>query len=313
MIRSLALALCAAIALSATGAAFAADPARAEPLKRHRIGYGHLIDNDLIGDGKDRWRTGSVASSRIYGFGWDGQAPAGFGELLELRFLGQILAPDNLRSPAAGDRPWAGALSLGVHTHMQRGTLELSLGGDLVFIGPQTGLDDFQDALHDLANTTRPSDAVRAAQVSNTIRPTLVAEVGRTISLGPRSHLRPFVEARAGDETLVRIGADWTFGSAGIGELMVRDPVTGQRYRTMYETRGISFTLGADVAHVAQSVYLPEGRGYDLNARRDRLRAGLHWQGDGRDFFYGITYLGKEFSSQPEGQLVGSLRLRWTF
>ncbi len=313
MIRSFALALCAAIALPLASTVQAAEAAPSEALKRHRIGYGHLIDNDLIGDGKDRWRTGSVASSRIYGYGWDGQAPANFGELLELRFLGQIIAPDNLRNPAAGDRPWAGALSLGLHTHMQRGSLEISLGGDLVFIGPQTGLDGFQDALHDLANTTRPSDAVRDAQIPNTIRPTFVGELGKTITLGPRSRLRPFVEARAGDETLVRIGADLTLGTAGQGELLVRDPVTGQRYRTMYDTRGLSFTLGGDVAHVAQSVYLPEGRGYALNSRRDRLRAGLHWQGDGRDFFYGITYLGKEFSGQDTGQIVGSLRLRWTF
>jgi len=316
MIRPLALALCAAIACPVVSAAQAISDGQDDlfqPSKRHRVGYGHLIDNDLIGDGKDRWRTGSVASSRIYGYGWDGQAPAGFGELLELRFLGQIIAPDNLRDAAPDDRPWAGALSLGLHSHMQRGDLEIALGGDLVFIGPRTGLDAFQDALHDLANTTRPSDATLDAQISNTIRPTIVGEVGQSLELGANTRLRPFAEARVGDETLVRIGADLTFGSAGRGELLVRDPVTGQRYRTMYVTRGVSVTFGADVAHVAHSSYLPDGRGYDLNSQRDRLRAGLHWQGENGDLFYGVTYLGEEFSTQHEGQIVGSLRVRWSF
>jgi len=49
--------------------------------KRQRIGYGRLTTNDLIGDGEDRWRTGSITTSRIYGYDWNGVAPAQFGEL----------------------------------------------------------------------------------------------------------------------------------------------------------------------------------------------------------------------------------------
>ena len=33
--------------------------------KKHFIGYGRLITNDVFGDGKDRWRTGSFSSSRV--------------------------------------------------------------------------------------------------------------------------------------------------------------------------------------------------------------------------------------------------------
>ena len=316
MIRSFLLAFCIAFALPVAGIAQEVSGRDTEgtiPAARHRIGYGHLIGNDLIGDGQDRWRTGSVASSRIYGFGWNGRAPAQFGALLELRFLGQILVPDNLRTPAAGDRPWAGALSVGLHTHMQRKNLEIALGGDLVFVGPQTGLDQFQDALHDLANTHGTSAATLSNQIPNTMRPTVVGELGQTVALTPRTRLRPFVEARAGDETLVQIGADLTVGTAGKGALMVRDPVSGQRYHTMHTTQGLSFTLGADVAHVVNSLYLPKERGYVLTHARTRLRAGLHWQGARGDLFYGLTYLGKEFAAQGEGQIVGALRLRWVF
>ena len=36
---------------------------------RTRIGYGRLITNDFIGDGKDRWRSGAVAQSRLLACG----------------------------------------------------------------------------------------------------------------------------------------------------------------------------------------------------------------------------------------------------
>ena len=52
---------------------------------RTRIGYGRLITNDFIGDGKDRWRSGSVASSRVWGPEWSGQLPSGIGEIIGLK------------------------------------------------------------------------------------------------------------------------------------------------------------------------------------------------------------------------------------
>lgn len=282
--------------------------------KRHRIGYGRLTTNDLIGDGEDRWRTGSITTSRIYGYGWDGAAPAQFGELIEFRMQGQIIAPQDLTSVNASDRPWAGSLSFGLHSHMQRGETEYALGADLVIIGPQTRLDSLQDSLHGLLGAPRPSDAMLAVQIPNKIRPTLVAEAGQVIDLGNAVSLRPFAEARAGDETLVRIGADFNFGTIGRGELLVRESVTGQRYRAVYDSApGYSFTVGGDIAYVADSVYLPEDRGYDLTSRRDRARVGVHWQGENASAFYGLTYLGKEFSGQDEGQLTGSLRLKLRF
>lgn len=283
-----------------------------EPSKRSRIGYGRLIVNDLLGDGKDRWRTGSYASSRIYGYGWEGSAPADFGQLLEVRLLGQVIAPESLASPAAGDRAFAGALSVGLHTHVERSGWQYSIGGDLVVIGPQTGLDGFQNWLHGWTNGDRHSDQVVASQIGNKIRPTLVAEVGRDVALSETARLRPFAELRAGDETLMRLGFDMHFGATGLQDLLVRDPVSGQRYRTMYEGKGTSFVIGGDVAYVANSVYLPSD-GAELKDTRSRLRAGVHWQGDNVAAFYGLTYLGEEFEGQDEGQVIGAVRLRITF
>ena len=67
------------------------------------LGYGRLMTNDYFGDGKDRWRTGSWTSSRVWGSERTGKAPASFGELIELRVSSEIFAPDNLDRSAAGD------------------------------------------------------------------------------------------------------------------------------------------------------------------------------------------------------------------
>jgi len=281
---------------------------------RYRVGYGLVFTNDIIGDGHDRWRSGSVASSRVYAPGWDGTAPARLGEMLELRFNGEIVAPDDISTPAPGDRPFGGALSLGLHSHMARGGMEYAFGADLVATGPQTGLDDFQDFVHDLVGGDDISPGVRRNQVRDGFHPSAVAEAGRSFELGG-VRLRPFVEARVGIETLVRAGADITFGSLTRDELLVREPVTGQRYRVVREEgAGTAFVLGADIAHVADSELLPSRGGLRPEETRARVRGGVHWEGQGGGaVFYGVTWLGEEFEGQREGQIVGSLQFRLRF
>lgn len=309
MMRALSIALSFALIVATL---LAGSPVAAQG--RERLGYGRIFNNDLIGDGQDRWRTGNIASSRVWGPSWEGRVPARFGELLELRFNGEIIAPENLSSPAPGDRPYAGALSLGLHTHFQGGPVDYAVGADLVVIGPQTQLDEFQDALHNVTGGRDLSRSLKRNQVSNEIRPSAVFEAGRDFDLGP-ARLRPFAEARLGVEDLIRIGADVTFGGVGEGELLIRDPVTGQRYRTIYAPHpGYSFVLGGDVAYVDDSDYLPSGSGVKASEDRTRLRAGLHWEGrGGTALYYGLTWLSKEFDGQREGQFVGSLRLRLRF
>jgi len=282
--------------------------------KRRALGYGRLTSNDVIGDGQDRWRAGSVTMSRAWGYSWDGTAPLQFGELLETRIQGQIITPDNLQQVDLTERPYAGALSIGVHTHVNNQGMEYALGIDLVAIGPQTRLDQLQKWVHDLFGKPGPSDAVLALQIANQIRPTVVAEAGRTFDVSQAMDVRPFAEFRAGDETLTRIGIDLTFGTVTKDELLSRESITGQRYRLIYRSApGFSFVVGGDMAYVADSVYLPEDRGYQLETRRDRVRAGLHWQGENASAFYGLTYLGREFEGQSEGQVTGSVRVKLRF
>ena len=66
--------------------------------------------------------------------------------------------------------------------------------------------------------------------------------------------------------------------------------------------------LGADMAKVFDSVYLPESRGYELTDSRNRARLGFHWQGKKNAFFYGVAWLGEEFESQRESQVTGAIR-----
>jgi hypothetical protein len=238
-----------------------------------------------------------------------------FGDLIELRLSSEIFAPDNLARPSAGDRPYAGALSAGLHTHFAWQGLDAAMGVDLVVTGEGTGLGNLQRSVHGVVGATKPSRSTLEDQIDGGLHPTSVAELGHDLTLAPNVHLRPFLEGRAGAETMVRAGVDLTFGSIGSGEVLVREAVTGQRYRVVRneDARGFTFLLGADIAHVNDSIFLPSDRGIDLTSSRDRVRAGLHWQGEGAQAFYGLTYLGEEFEAQTEGQLVGSLRIKFSF
>lgn len=281
---------------------------------RSYLGFGNLLVNDAIGDGYDRWRTGSYATSRVWGRGWHGALPQSFGDILEFRFGGEIRSAESLTAPTATDRPWAGSLAWGLHTHFQRGGTEFTLGGDIVAIGPMTQLDHFQSALHDVIGIDGPSPSVRASQIANQWVPRFVGEVGRDFAIGQNGTVRPFLELRAGDETLARAGLDVTIGTFGQGELLVRDWVTGHRYRAVRNHRkGVTFVAGADVAKVYDSVFLPESRGYQLTDARSRLRAGVHVRGKAYHVFYGVSWLSKEFVAQRESQMVGAIKLDFNF
>lgn len=301
-------------ALAALAVCLAAFPAGAEAQERTQLGYGRLVTNDLIGSFRDRWRTGSISSSRVYGYGWDRQLPEQAGDLIELRLRGELVAPVTLSNPAPADRPFAGILSIGAHTHYRIDQTEVSFGADIAVTGPQTGLSDLQTALHDTLGIASLSQEARDNQIEDGVHPTVLVELGRSYDLGGTGQLRPFVEAQAGLETFLRAGVDLQIGRIGTGDLMVREPVTGHRYRTIRNDKpGMSFVFGGDVARVADSVLLPESRGYTLSDTRNRLRAGVHWQGAKNSAFYGLTWLGEEFKAQTEGQIVGSLRLNFEF
>ncbi len=283
------------------------------------LGQARLFTNDMLGDGKDRWRTGSYSISKIRGTRWDGTLPGGFGQLVEYRIRSEIIAPSNLQNPVIGtDRPYVGALTFGARSYMSLGGADMSLGLDLVVVGPQTGLGAFQSQLH--AAIGMGTLKVLGSQIGNAVYPTLNMEIGRDIAVSGhrrRILIRPFLEAQIGVETFLRLGGDITFGNAGSGDFQVRDVTTGYRniaIKNQDRQRGLSFLLGGDIAYVQSSKYLPAASGYTLQNPRIRLRAGFYHEGERGSVFYGLTWLGKEFVNQKAaGQVVGAMTVRVAF
>lgn len=288
-------------------------PQAAQAEDRVALGWGRMFDNDAIGDMQDRWQTGSYAVSQLRGPAWRGSLPSRPFDLLELKFATMLVSPAAIDAPMPTDRRFAGMFSLGVHTQFDWHGLETGLGADLYMTGPQTGISQFQEWIHN--GLGLPEGKTYADQIGNGLHPTLTAEIGRTLDLGPALHVRPFAAAQVGIESWARVGADMTLGHFGTGSVMLRDVVTGQRHRAVQGdvVTGYSFTAGGDIARIFDSALLPEGGAAVLSDTRTRLRMGVQWQGKRNAVFYGLTWLGPEFDGQPEGQVVGSLNIQIFF
>ncbi len=219
-------------------------PAMAEDM-RVTLGFGRLFSNDRLGDGEDRWRTGSWSVSVVSGYGWDGMRPARFGDIVELRFRTEIIAPGVLYGPGSDDRPYVGALTYGMHSHWAALGGEMSAGVDVTMTGPQTGLAELQDRWHERFSAPNLSDAVIAGQIADTVTPSVTVEYGRPFRPWPVVQLRPFVELQAGVEQITRVGADVILGRVAQGDLMLRDHPTGHLYRvTRADVTGVSLVAG---------------------------------------------------------------------
>jgi len=299
-----------ALGIAALTALLLVSPAHTQ--ERRTLGYGRLFTNDRLGDGNDRWRSGSYAISLLRGRAWKGGLPEHPFEIMEYRLGSAIIAPSSLRTPADPDRRYAGTLSFLAQTHYRVGRIETSFGAGVAAVGPGTGIGDLHTRLHKLLSAPRPT--ILGDQLGDALIPFVTAELGRQVEFGGLG-LRPFIAARAGDENLVRAGVDLDFGARERGALWLRDDTTGQRYVGISgnSDRGLSLQLGADVARVWGSAWLPEADGVAVEPWRQRLRAGVAWRGPLFGVFYGVTWLSPEFVGQPEGQLLGSVRFRMNF
>ncbi|WP_168193098.1 lipid A-modifier LpxR family protein [Rhodophyticola sp. CCM32] len=279
--------------------------------QRQTLGVGTVITNDFPDN--DRWRTGSYALSFIRGPEWQGQLTPHLGDVVEYRFRGEAISPDNLQNPSPSDRLYAGILSFGAHLHFDFHGYDVTAGADLIAVGEQTRIDEFQSALHDVVGLQQIN--IDNFQIHNAFYLHGTLEVARDLQFS-RGSVRPFVELQVGAEDMIRAGVDVTIGGFGDGGLRVRDVVSGQRVNAIngLEGKDFSFLLGGDVAYVDSSKYLPEERGYQVEDTRYRLRFGINYRlRNDANIFYGATYLSEEFVGQPEGQFVGSLSIGWIF
>ena len=66
------------------------------------LGYGRLVTNDLLGDGKDRWRTGSVSAFRMYVQDEVDLKYLKLVEAVELRTHFEVVAPSDSQAEDGG-------------------------------------------------------------------------------------------------------------------------------------------------------------------------------------------------------------------
>jgi hypothetical protein len=275
------------------------------------IGLARLFNNDYFGDGRDRWKTGSYLMSWLRGpVGYDRSQPTAFGDVIDYRLVFSIISPH--KGPADLDRRYAGVITLGAHSHFDLGGAEVTLGGDIMAIGPQTRMSDFQIAVHEHfgLNPVRGADD----QLEDDFRLSGTAEVAYPLRLSGMATLRPFIEAHFGMETTYRIGGDMIIGGIAQNEVLIRDPLSGHLIRgTKKSGFGYAGVLGADYTYIASSDYFPAGGPAFLD-NRTRVRAGLHAQyGTAFAAFVGFTQLSREFEGQSEGQLVGATTISFFF
>ncbi|WP_246003760.1 lipid A-modifier LpxR family protein [Histidinibacterium lentulum] len=301
------------IRLVALAFALAAAASAAPAQDRVTLGFGRQFNNDLLGDGSDRWRTGSYQWSIVRGRGWAGTRPERPLDVIDFRFRSEIIAPERLNGTGSRSRLYAGLFAAGAHTHFARGPFDVSLGADLVFSGPQTGWADRQNWFHEIIDAPRVGQDGNEIENDTRIHGTL--EVALPLRPSDVLIVRPFVETQGGPETLVRGGADIVLGAAMQGDLFLRDHVTGHLIRGI-ETgdSGFGWVAGADWTRIEDSIYLPDGGRATAEPERLRARAGVHWQfGPDMSFFYGLTYLSEEYAEQPDGQTLGSAKLNFRF
>ena len=253
--------------------------------KTKLLGYGLLFTNDFFGDGRDRWRTGSLVSSRVFGRSEMTRTWRRREALNELRLFSQIIAPSDLSrnsdSSDAGekaglmediDRAYVGHLSIGLHRHFQAGGLAYNFGVDASLLGPQTGLMGLQQTVHSELGQLFPSDFARNTQVSNKFVLGSLTEVAHPSALSPSANIRLFAEVQTGVEDLIRIGLDvGLFGDLSEA-LLARAPVSGQRYSVIDRAEeGFLLSAGVDLIRVIGSLILS---GNALRASKYRARKG---------------------------------------
>jgi hypothetical protein len=286
--------------------------AQAEEDGRQTLGMARVFTNDVLGDQEDRWRSGAYSVSAFRGETWTGRLPSRPFEVMEYRFRGEVISPANLNNPDPADRLYAGTLWLGAHTHFDWRGFEVTAGADIAITGEQSGIRSLQANIHDAFSLTTVN--IGDHQVNDDVLLHGTLEVARSLRWDG-GEFRPFVELQGGVETMARLGFDVTFGTLGDGGLRARDPITGQRLEGIVgdSDGGWSLLLGADIATVESSVFLPEERGFQVEDDRHRLRAGVNYGFGSSNIFYGVTYLSEEFVGQSEGQMVGSLSVGLRF
>ncbi|NIP74475.1 MAG: DUF2219 family protein, partial [Xanthomonadales bacterium] len=116
-------------------------------------------------------------------------------------------------------------------------------------------------------------------------------------------------------------GGDLFIGSALEGRVWGSDPATSAVFSQASMPRpGTNWTLfaGGDLCYVASDAFLDggitvDGPSVDRRDFVDRARAGILVEHGRVGLGFSLNWLGREFESQPEGQLVGAVQVQIRF
>jgi hypothetical protein len=273
-----------------------------------------FFTNDYIGDGRDRWRSGGYTLS--YGFEDDK-----IGTPFNLQLRSEIISAwDSSKQADTDDRLYVGAIGIGAFATKRYGFTDISLGGEILAVGDQTGVAKFQGAFHDILGFSggyNPGEQPHS-HLANAFTGILAAEAAMNYYVGSNTVVRPFVGGQYGYETFLRAGADVVIGNMSNAERWIRDPISGfiqpsSSQKSNY-MEGYSLVAGFDVTTISESAFFPDHGDVELEPMRIRSRLGLQKGfSNGFSIFYGATHLTKEFSTQYEGQTVGTISIESFF
>jgi len=132
--------------------------------------------------------------------------------------------------------------------------------------------------------------------------------------------IAPYVQASAGmRENSVRVGSDVILGSSLEARTWNADPATGILTPGGARSRnGFNWLawVGGDVGYIASDALLDggfdgSGPSVDREALSARARAGIVLEYGNFALGYSVTWLSPEFSTQPTGQVIGAIQLRF--
>ncbi|MDH3665971.1 MAG: lipid A deacylase LpxR family protein [Paracoccaceae bacterium] len=302
-----------------------------------------LVWNDGLGDGQDRWKTGGLSQSVILpesslgSVHWiDDQASA-----LEVTLRALLMTPDNTAAAVADgdDRAFAQYAGAGVflRTFSQPATApgDFGIQGLLIQTDDRVGIElgwqgdplplfEIQEAFHGMTGAGggrgNPANSIGGEPLVNLE----ARRTWRLLAEGPGRDVEfaPFLQTSLGmRENSLRVGGDFFVGSALEGRIWGSDPATGAAFSQASMPRpGTNWTLfaGGDLGYIASDAFLDGGVTADGPSveRRDlvgRARAGILVEHGRVGLGFSLNWLGREFESQPEGQLVGALQVRVRF
>lgn len=324
-----AVGLCVILGLAAS-AAQAQTPL---PAPDPRAAFHFTLENDAIGDGKDRWYSNG------FRLGWaspEGRLPGPMAALD--RALGSVFGPAQSRwnlavgqqfytasdirnpFPSPQDRPYAGYLfaELGLDRRTASTLDRFSLQAGIV--GPSSLARSLQVSVHDIIGDPKPrgwgfqlqDEPVANLGWERTWRtPSLALPLGLEADALPAVGLAAGtvrVHAMAGVRARIGQGLENDFGPARLA------PATGNAPMPIGDGLGWYLFVGAGGRAIARDIFL-DGNTFRDSRSVDREPVVGDFEAGGAVFWrnvrlsYSYVYRTKEFKDQPQAQSFGAIAL----